>query len=190
MKSFFGSVYVSYCLQVAAKVHNEIQFLKGDNMAADTLPSEIAVRAARLGGKIRARRKALRVSAVVTAEAAGISRVTLHRIERGEASVNMAAYLKVVAALGLEFELVEVSNVEAPGLQMQASIPVRISLLAYPVLKSLAWQVQGTDSLTPQEAWDIYERNWRHADLDKAQPDELALMRALRQVFGGGGGDV
>ncbi|WP_158256766.1 helix-turn-helix domain-containing protein [Pseudomonas sp. MYb185] len=159
-------------------------------MSADMPPSDIAARAARLGSKIRARRKALRVSTTVTAEASSISRVTLHRIERGEPSVSMAAYLRVLAALGLEFELIEAANAEKPDLQAQASIPVRVSLVTYPVLKSLAWQVQGTDSLSPQEAWDIYERNWRHADLDKALPDELALMEALRQVFGGGGRNV
>jgi len=35
------------------------------------------------------KRKALRVSATVAAEAAGMSRVTLHRIEKGEPSVTM-----------------------------------------------------------------------------------------------------
>lgn len=34
-----------------------------------------------LGAQIRSQRKALRLSATVTAEAAGVSRVTLHRIE-------------------------------------------------------------------------------------------------------------
>ena len=41
-----------------------------------------------LGAQIRAQRKALGVSATVIAEAAGVSRVTLHRIEKG-------GYLKV-----------------------------------------------------------------------------------------------
>lgn len=159
-------------------------------MPSDIIPSDIVARAARLGGKIRARRKRLGVSATATAEISSISRVTLHRIERGEASVNMAAYLRVLAALGLEFELVEALSGEKPALQAQASIPVRISLMAYPVLRSLAWQVHGIDNLTPQEAWDIYDRNWRHADLDKAQADEIALIDALRQVFGGGSWDV
>lgn len=159
-------------------------------MPSDPIPSDIVARAVRLGGKIRARRKLLGVSATTTAEISSISRVTLHRIERGEASVNMAAYLRVLAALGLELELVEARSGEKPSLQAPASIPVRISLMAYPVLRSLAWQVHGTDNLTPQEAWDIYDRNWRHADLDKAPADETALIDALRQVFGGGGGDV
>ena len=151
-----------------------------------TKPSAAKEMAIRLGNNIRARRKALGVNATVTAEAADISRVTLHRIERGEGSVNMAAYLKVLTALGLDLELVETVHANKPHPQEQASIPVRISLMAYPILKSLAWQVHGTDSLTPQEAWDIYDRNQRHANLEKASPHEIALMDALRQVFSRG----
>src|SRR5690606_10412177 len=108
--------------------------------------------AARLGNEIRAQRKAVGVNATATAEAAGLSRVTLHRIERGEGSVSLAAYLKVLTALGLELEVVNTSQRDPVGRQEHASIPVRISLSAYPILKSLAWQVHGTDSLTPQEA--------------------------------------
>ncbi|HDZ55804.1 MAG TPA: helix-turn-helix domain-containing protein [Pseudomonas xinjiangensis] len=159
-------------------------------MSADTYPSDIAARAARLGSEICAHRKALKVSATATAEISNISRVTLHRIEKGEASVSMAAYLRVLAALGLELGVIDSSKEKTSQLPAPESIPVRISLMAYPVLKSLAWQVHGTDSLTPQEAWDIYDRNWRHADLSKAQSDELALIESLRQVFGGGTRDV
>ena len=44
-----------------------------------------------LGAQLRARRKALRVSSTVAAEATGMSRVTLHRIEKGEPSVAAGA---------------------------------------------------------------------------------------------------
>ena len=44
-----------------------------------------------LGAAVRQRRKALRLSAVATAEAAGISRPTLHRIEKGEPSAHWLA---------------------------------------------------------------------------------------------------
>lgn len=150
-------------------------------------PSAAEETATYLGDAIRTRRKALGVSATATAEAANISRVTLHRIEGGESSVNMAAYLKVLTALGLNLQIIERLPKHQPHQQKSPSIPVRISLTAYPILKSLAWQVHGTDSLTPQEAWDIYDRNRRHADMDNASADELALIDALQQVFAQGG---
>jgi transcriptional regulator with XRE-family HTH domain len=57
---------------------------------------------AAIGGVVRQRRKDLRISAVAAAEAAGISRVTLHRIEKGQPAVTMGAYLRVLVALGLD----------------------------------------------------------------------------------------
>jgi len=46
-----------------------------------------------LGQQIKAHRKQQKISAIATSEAAGLSRVTLYRIEKGESSVAMAAYL-------------------------------------------------------------------------------------------------
>ena len=59
-----------------------------------TAPATGEIAAARLlalGEQLRAQRKRLGVSATTAAEAAGMSRVTLHRIERGEPSVTMGA---------------------------------------------------------------------------------------------------
>jgi transcriptional regulator with XRE-family HTH domain len=56
---------------------------------------------------IRAHRKRLGVNGTTTAEAAGMSRVTLYRIERGEPSVTMGAYIGALDALGLELEVVD-----------------------------------------------------------------------------------
>jgi transcriptional regulator with XRE-family HTH domain len=73
----------------------------------------VAARLAELGERIREHRKRLKVSAVATAEAAGMSRVTLHRIERGEASVTIGAYMNAVAALGLDLRVVDPGEVAA-----------------------------------------------------------------------------
>ena len=63
-----------------------------------------------IGQQIRSRRKDLKVSAVATAESAGISRMTLYRIEQGEASVTIGAYLSVISVLGLKPKLVDVNQ--------------------------------------------------------------------------------
>jgi len=42
-----------------------------------------------IGRRIRTERKSLGISAIATSEAAGISRVTLHRIEKGVPSVTI-----------------------------------------------------------------------------------------------------
>jgi transcriptional regulator with XRE-family HTH domain len=139
-----------------------------------------------LGAHLRAHRKSLRVSAIAAAEAAGLSRVTLHRIEHGEPSVTMGAYLNVIAALGLSLPmpaLVAAAEAPPPGRQ-PGWVPARVVLKEYPELAQLAWQVQGLDALTPQEAWDIYLRNGRHLDSAKLSTAERDLIDALGQAYG------
>ena len=141
-----------------------------------------------LGQRIRDHRKALSVSATDAAEASGISRVTLHRIERGEPSVAMASYMNAIAALGLELEITRPQTQrQHPAASDHASpIPSTLRLADYPQLKRLAWQRGGTAKVSPEEALSLYERNWRHVDMAAMDPHERALVAALAQQWGGG----
>lgn len=134
-----------------------------------------------LGAQIRAQRKALRLSATVTAEAAGLSRVTLHRIEKGEPSVTMGAWCNTMAALGMGLQAQTGTQAQpAAAADRTGWIPARVALADYPQLRALAWQVHGTDTLTPAEALGIYERNARHLDMAAMPAHEQALLDALR----------
>jgi transcriptional regulator with XRE-family HTH domain len=163
---------------------------------APETPSFVAEQLAALGGRIRVQRKALRVSATALAEAAGMSRVSVHRIEQGEPSVTMGAYLNVLAALGMAFSATVVADEPSKNAADEKAgwLPARVRLADFPTLKQLAWQVQGSDELTPREALGIYERNWRHIDEAALLPRERNLIDALRLAFGGadspGVGDV
>ncbi len=142
---------------------------------------------ASLGGKVRARRKQLRISAVAAAEAAGISRVTLFRIEKGEPSVTMGAWFAVFAALGLRLHVVTPQDASTPPQPLpdrKGWIPARVRLADYPVLRQLAWHVHGAPELSPREALDVYERNWRHMDPAELSDGERDLVDALRQALG------
>lgn len=141
---------------------------------------------ARIGARIRARRKALRVNATAAAEAAGVSRVTLHRIEKGEPSVTMGAYFNVMAALDIEFGIVPHATT-ADTEERKGWLPARVRLSDYPQLKQIAWQVRGTNELTPVEALGIYERNARHLDMATMEARERDLIDALRLALGGKG---
>jgi transcriptional regulator with XRE-family HTH domain len=159
---------------------------------APIIASTVADKLIALGKQIRAHRKALRVSATTAAEAAGMSRVTLHRIESGEPSVTMGAYLNAMEAQSINFGIIKPIDLvaTAPSEDHKGWIPVRIRLADYPQLKQLAWQVHGTDELTPVEALGIYERNWRHVDVQALEPQERDLIDALRFGFGERGGIV
>jgi len=150
--------------------------------AATPLPAEPDLqRLKSLGERLRATRKQQGVSAVAAAEAAGMSRVTLHRIERGEPSVAIGAWASAASALGLALDLRDVR----PAAQAEA-LPERIRLEDYPQLQGLAWQLGGVTELGPREALDLYERNWRHVDPTSLSLTEAALIRALARAFGAG----
>ncbi len=148
----------------------------------------VASSAVDVGQQIRARRKALGVSATTAAEAAGMSRVTWYRIEKGVTSVTLGACLSALSVLGLDLKIIKASlygQYPAGDSDASESIPVQIVLADYPQLKQLAWQVQGVDALSPREALSIYERNWRHVDAEAMEPHERNLVAALRQIFTG-----
>ena len=109
-----------------------------------------------LGQQIRAHRKALRISATTAAEAARMSRVTLHRIEKGEPAVTMGAYVNARSALGLNFGLVMPAELVESHHEVSREgwLPARIRMRDYPQLNQLAWQVHGTETLSPKEAWE------------------------------------
>jgi len=136
-----------------------------------------------LGAGVRARRKQLRVSATAAAEAAGVSRVTLHRIEQGEPSVAMGLYQRAILALGLKLQLADAQP--APPAQDRSS-PAQLRLADLPALRRLAWQMDADAELTPKQALDLYERNWRHLDTAAMTAHERTVLDSLVHSVGGG----
>ncbi|MEX8519156.1 MAG: hypothetical protein AB3X44_11660 [Leptothrix sp. (in: b-proteobacteria)] len=68
----------------------------------------------------------------------------------------------------------------------EAVPPDRIRLADFPQLRQLAWHIPGATELSPPEALNIYERHWRHLDLDRMDPHERELLDALRRTLGRG----
>ena len=94
-----------------------------------------------IGCRIKERRRELGLTAVATAGAARISRVTLDRIEKGTASVTVGALMNVLIALDLPLaELQAKGRSEAKEKPLSSSeasvaeclIPAFIDLAAYP----------------------------------------------------------
>ena len=139
-----------------------------------------------IGQLIRQHRKSFKITANAAAETAGISRVTLHRIEKGEPTVSMGAYLNVISALDLNLHLsakTDIGNTANAG--SVGKLPVRLSLSDYPQLKELAWHVQGVNELSLVEAHSIYERNKRFLDTENLSDSEQELIELLGVAFEG-----
>jgi transcriptional regulator with XRE-family HTH domain len=146
-----------------------------------------ADRAIQLGAALRKRRKALGINMTAAAEAAGMSRATWHRLEQGETGVAWGLLLAAATAIGLDLHLLapgdETTSRAAPAVD---ALPLEIRLEDFPALRRLAWQIgEGIDTLTPREAFGLYERNARHLDEPALMPHEKALLRNLRAVFDG-----
>ncbi len=135
-----------------------------------------------IGEQIRKRRKSLNISATTTSEAAELSRVTLHRIEKGEPSVTMGAYISVISALGLKLELKDSTSLKQKNSSYK--LPKTIRIKNYGQLKRLAWQLDKDTELTPKDSLALYERNWRHIDFEAMDTNERSLLNALLVKFG------
>ena len=147
---------------------------------APPVPPAVAAQLESLGQRIRAQRERQKVTATDAAEAAGMSRVTLHRVERGEPSVTMGAYLGAMAAVGLSLQVRE------PEAAPASALPPVVRVDDYPALKQLAWQLPGVAELSPAQALALYERNWRHLDRERLSAPERRLIQALVDELGGG----
>jgi transcriptional regulator with XRE-family HTH domain len=133
---------------------------------------------ANLGQRILLQRKSLKVSAESVALASGISRITLHRIEKGEPSVSMGAYISVIEALGLHL------TVSSKDLQKHSSHTSdfdlsQIAIKDFPQLKQISWQLSDDAVLTALEAKNMYERNERHINFELLSEKEKNLMKQL-----------
>ncbi len=137
---------------------------------------------ATIGQKLHLRRKSLKVSAESVAIAAGISRITLHRIEKGEPGVSMGAFVSVIEALGLQF-IVSSKDLERPALNISEIDLSKISIKDYPQLKQLAWQLHDDAVLTAVEAKNMYERNEKHIYFDLISEKERELIKLLGVEF-------
>ena len=61
---------------------------------------------------------------------------------------------------------------------------IRIS--DYPQLRFIAWNRPGDDILSDEDAFALYERNWRFVDQKALDDRELALIERLTNEVGHG----
>jgi len=60
-----------------------------------------------------------------------------------------------------------------------------LEIARWPALRSLAWQLH-QDRIGEPDALALYEREWRHLDPDRLDPEERALIERLVRTYGQG----
>lgn len=177
--------------------------------AASTLRTTTqAVLLDEFGERLRKARLRRRLSAAAVAQAAGVSRVTVHRAEGGEPAVTVGTLVKIMTVLDLAHDLALLARDDTTGHALQderltkrrvtkvaarkgpsspAKSPARVALARYPQLRQLAWHL-GPDvsDLSPAEAFALYERQWRHIDIAAMPARERALVKRLTATQGRG----
>ena len=154
-----------------------------------------------LGERLRKARLRRKLTADSVAAGASITRVTLHRLERGEPAVTAGTLIKVMNALGLATDFALLARDDKVGrliqdeqLPRRRGAPTRrrtrrgaIRIDRYPQLKQIAWHLDpATTELAPEEAFALYERNWRHVDEDAMSRGERELLKELTATVGKG----
>jgi hypothetical protein len=56
----------------------------------------------------------------------------------------------------------------------------------YEALARLAWNRDPSRAISGEEAFGLYEANWRHVEILSLSAEERALIEALAKRFGGG----
>jgi len=72
-----------------------------------------------LGENLKLARLRRRLSAEQVAQRSGISRATLHKIEKGDPTVAMGSYFMVLNVLGLEHEIEHLASDDKFGRRLQ-----------------------------------------------------------------------
>ena len=166
-----------------------------------TLPPTFAQLLAELGERLRNARLRRKLTAGDVAASAGVSRVTVHRAERGEPAIATGTLIRIMGALGLAGDLALLARDDKTGRLLQdgqlrarrstaaaaTKPPRRIRVERYPQLRQIAWHPGApTLELGPEEAFALYERNWRHVDRAAMTASEAALVRRLTATVGNG----
>jgi len=134
-----------------------------------------AARVIGIGASIRDQRLASKRSLTSVASAAGISRVTLYRIEKGVGSVTMGAIAAVLEVLELGLSIGVLPTSERVWIKT-----VRVA--NFPMLNVLAGKQPGDDSsneLTAKEALALYRSHWHELELSKMIGRERELVEGL-----------
>lgn len=56
----------------------------------------------------------------------------------------------------------------------------------YKELRLLCWHIDPSKPVTEQQAFELYERNWRYVDQNNLSEDEAALIERLKSHYGNG----
>lgn len=140
-------------------------------------PNHIVLLLQDWGKQIKAKRKALQITAALAAESAAMSRQTWYRIEKGEPSITIGSYMVAMDVLGLSLVI------EDKASAIIEVLPDKIRLDNYPGLKLLAWHLPEGAELAPAQLYNLFQRNQRHLDTNQLTEKEQQLIEQIKRAY-------
>jgi hypothetical protein len=64
--------------------------------------------------------------------------------------------------------------------------PTTLKIGQFPQLSLIAWNRQPDDEITAEEAFGLYESNWRFVEQDRLDREERELIDCLVATYGNG----
>lgn len=64
--------------------------------------------------------------------------------------------------------------------------PTTLKIGKYPQLSLIAWSRRPDDEITAEEAFGLYESNWRFVEQDRLDQEERELIECLIATYGNG----
>lgn len=137
-----------------------------------------------LGARLRDARLRRTLTSVRFAERVGVSRDTLHRMERGDPNIAIGTYAKALRVLGLDADIDLLAKEDAVGraLQDQALAPRRVSKARGRVAREEA-EVSGFDGLSSNGAVGLttgFDEAAASPTEDLRERNQKALARLLK----------
>ncbi len=63
---------------------------------------------------------------------------------------------------------------------------IMLALSEYPQLRLIAWNRRSEDQIDEEEAFALYESNWRFIEVDTLEDEERLLIKQLADRYGQG----
>jgi len=128
-------------------------------------PSQIRI-LQELGERLRTARLRRRFSAELVAQRCGVTRQTLTRVEKGDPSVTIGVYMRVLGVLNMEKDLTQLAAVDPVGQR------IRDAEISKP-RRQRAPKREIASVVGPAEKGNVgAENNWSVADIDHLDKDE------------------
>ena len=135
---------------------------------------------------MRRRQRHLKQADLATAAMVSLKTVTNIETSIDKHDIGIQKVLRILRELDIAIELKAVKPNTCVTVQVNSTVSPTIPIEDFPQLKLLTWNRSHDGMLNEVEAFELYERNWRHIDEANLINKEQNLIERLTRQYGNG----